>query len=117
MNLSRSDSIGSTSGRKYLAPTLSDPAARTEKERATNTKKKTNRPPGKLKIHHREPKLNHFFSVSLNKTTPHVNEIESRMPREVFNNKTTLPKASNALNEIKDWWTEQLNYASSSDED
>lgn len=41
--LPRSDSIGSSSGRKYLAPTLSDPAARIEKERIT-TKKKNNRP-------------------------------------------------------------------------
>ncbi|KAL3268371.1 hypothetical protein HHI36_007487 [Cryptolaemus montrouzieri] len=99
-NITRSDSIGSTSGRKYLAPTLSDPAARTEKERVSNSKKKNNRPP-----------------VPVNKITPHVNEIEARMPREVFNNKTTMPKASNALHEIKDWWNEQLSYASSSEED
>lgn len=45
VTLPRSDSIGSTSGRKYLAPTLSDPAARTEKERAA-TKKKNNRQAG-----------------------------------------------------------------------
>lgn len=45
VTLPRSDSIGSSSGRKYLAPTLSDPAARTEKERMS-TKKKNNRPTG-----------------------------------------------------------------------
>lgn len=45
--LPRSDSIGSGSGRKYLAPTLSDPAARTDKERIS-TKKKNNRPAGIL---------------------------------------------------------------------
>lgn len=43
----RSDSVGSGSGRKYLAPTLSDPATRPDKERATN-KKRNNRPQGKL---------------------------------------------------------------------
>lgn len=41
----RSDSVGSGSGRKYLAPTLSDPAVRTEKERS-GAKKRNNRPQG-----------------------------------------------------------------------
>jgi hypothetical protein len=39
----RSDSVGSGSGRKYLAPTLSDPSVRTDKER-TGAKKRNNRP-------------------------------------------------------------------------
>lgn len=47
ITLPRSDSIGSSSGRKYLAPTLSDPAARTEKERVS-TKKKANRQTSKF---------------------------------------------------------------------
>ncbi|EEZ98774.1 sodium leak channel NALCN [Tribolium castaneum] len=101
VTLPRSDSIGSSSGRKYLAPTLSDPAARTEKERVA-TKKKNNRP------------------TVVSKNLPHVNETNeaNRMPREVFNNKTTVPKASNAMHEIRDWWNEQLAYASqSSDEE
>lgn len=41
----RSDSVGSGSGRKYLAPTLSDPATRPDKERPSN-KKRNNRPQG-----------------------------------------------------------------------
>lgn len=45
-SLPRSDSIGSGSGRKYLAPTLSDPAARPDKERLS-AKKKNNRTTGK----------------------------------------------------------------------
>nr|XP_022905001.1 sodium leak channel non-selective protein [Onthophagus taurus] len=101
ISLPRSDSIGSSSGRKYLAPTLSDPAARTDKERLS-TKKKNNKP------------------APISKNLPHLNETSeaNRMPREVFNNKTCLPKVSNATLEIKDWWNEQLNYASqSSDED
>lgn len=48
ITLPRSDSIGSSSGRKFLAPTLSDPAARTEKERIT-TKKKNSRQTGNYK--------------------------------------------------------------------
>ncbi|CAH1113399.1 unnamed protein product [Psylliodes chrysocephalus] len=98
-NLPRSDSIGSTSGRKFLAPTLSDPSARQEKERIV-PKKKTNRP-----------------SVVVNKNLSHVAEAENRLPREVFNSKTTVPKASNTMHEIKDWWNEQLAYLSSSDEE
>lgn len=100
VSLPRSDSIGSTSGRKYLAPTLSDPAARPEKERIT-TKKKNSR----------------HQAVVANKNFSHLNESESRLPREVFNNKTTVPKATSAMHEIRDWWNEQLAYISSSDED
>ncbi|XP_018580232.1 sodium leak channel non-selective protein isoform X2 [Anoplophora glabripennis] len=99
-SLPRSDSIGSSSGRKYLAPTLSDPAARPEKERIT-TKKKNSR----------------HQTVVVNKNFSHLNESESRLPREVFNNKTTVPKATSAMYEIRDWWNEQLAYVSSSDED
>lgn len=44
--LPRSDSIGSGSGRKYLIPTLSDPASiRSEKDKSAAPKKKNNRPP------------------------------------------------------------------------
>lgn len=46
--LPRSDSIGSGSGRKYLAPTLSDPAnVRTDKEKIAAAKKRNSRPPRK----------------------------------------------------------------------
>ncbi|KAK9759203.1 Ion transport protein [Popillia japonica] len=92
INLARSDSIGSGSGRKnYLVPTLSDPAARTEKERLS-AKRKNKLPSGSEQI--------------------------NRIQRESFNNKTSLPKINSASNEIRDWWNEQLNYASqSSDED
>jgi hypothetical protein len=62
----------------------------------------------------------HLLVLVVNKNLPHLNETNesNRMPREVFNNKTTVPKASNALHEIRDWWNEQLAYASqSSDEE
>jgi hypothetical protein len=51
VGIPRSDSVGSASGRKFLAPTLSDPAARTDKlePRASgvSVKKRTTRPPRK----------------------------------------------------------------------
>jgi hypothetical protein len=62
----------------------------------------------------------YLLVLVVNKNLPHLNETNesNRMPREVFNNKTTVPKASNALHEIRDWWNEQLAYASqSSDEE
>lgn len=97
INLPRSDSIGSGSGkrynvflifvvliyfmliykenlvilgRKYLAPTLSDPSARQEKERAPQTKKKNN------SIRTNPP---------VNKNLTHLNDSDSnKMPREVI---------------------------------
>lgn len=47
--LPRSDSIGSGSGRKYLAPTLSDPVSiRTDKEKIAASKKRNTRPARKF---------------------------------------------------------------------
>lgn len=97
-NLPRSDSIGSSSGRKFLAPTLSDPAARPEKERIV-AKKKNNRP------------------AVINKNVTHLNDSENKPNKDVLLNKTTAPKVSNAIHEIRDWWNEQLAYVSSSEED
>ncbi|XP_060526683.1 sodium leak channel NALCN isoform X2 [Cylas formicarius] len=102
--LPRSDSIGSNSGRKYLAPTLSDPSARQEKERVTTTKKKNSR---------------QNTPVNKNVTHPHLIENEPcKPPKEVQISKSSLPKTSNAMQEIRDWWTDQLAYVSqSSDEE
>lgn len=88
VNLPRSDSIGSgsgkfsvlttkhfdctflqTLGRKYLAPTLSDPSARQEREKVQQTKKKNNivRP-----------------NPPVNKNVIHLNDSEpNKSPREV----------------------------------
>lgn len=41
----------------------------------------------------------------------HVNEgtEANRLPRDnISNSKTAIPKMSNALHEIRDWWNEQL---------
>ncbi|XP_031343875.1 sodium leak channel non-selective protein-like isoform X3 [Photinus pyralis] len=98
--LPRSDSIGSSSGRKFLAPTLSDPAARIEKERIT-TKKKNNR------------------QTATNKNLPHLNEgtETSRVPRDISSSKASVPKISNTAHEIRDWWNEQLAYVSDTSDD
>lgn len=98
-NLPRSDSMGSSSGRKFLAPTLSDPSAKADTERIVAAKKKTNRP------------------IVVNKNLTHLNDSETRVPKEVLPNKTNPPKVSHAVHEIRDWWNEQLAYVSSSDED
>lgn len=36
---------------------------------------------------------------------------------QVQNNKASVPKPTTAMQEIKDWWNDQLAYESSSDED
>jgi hypothetical protein len=98
----RSDSVGSGSGRKYLAPTLSDPSVRTDKER-TGAKKRNNRPQ----------------SGSRN-NLPHLTEgpESSCLIRENTSSKTAMPKVSNVLLEVRDWWHEQLGCnTQSSDED
>ncbi|GLH14407.1 Sodium channel protein 60E, partial [Gryllus bimaculatus] len=98
----RSDSVGSGSGRKYLAPTLSDPAVRTDKA-PSGSKKRNSRPQGGSK-----------------NNLPHVTEGSepSRLLRDITANKTAMPKVSNVLLEVRDWWSEQMGYnTQSSDED
>lgn len=42
----------------------------------------------------------------------------SRVPRDIANSKTCIPKTSNMAHEIRDWWNEQLAYISeTSDEE
>lgn len=101
--LPRSDSIGSGSGRKYLTPTLSDPASiRCEKDKNAVPKKKNNRPPPM-------PKNN----------LPHLTESteQSRQQRETINAKAIVSKPSNIMLEVREWWKEQLAYSSESSED
>lgn len=101
--LPRSDSIGSASGRKYLAPTLSDPASvRSEKDKIAVAKKRNSRPPSMVK-----------------NNLPHLTENteQSRQQRETLNNKTTASKVSSVMLEVREWWKEQLAYSSESSED
>nr|CAD7262607.1 unnamed protein product [Timema shepardi] len=94
----RSDSLGSTSGRKYLAPTLSDPSVRTDKERP-GLKKRSNR-----------------SQSSSKNNLPHLTEgTESgRVAIDITSNKTTMPRVSSVMLEVRDWWNEQLGYITQS---
>ena len=101
--LPRSDSIGSGSGRKYLTPTLSDPASiRSEKDKNAPPKKRNNRLPPMTK-----------------NNLPHLTESteQNRQQREVSNTKATAPKSSSVMLEVREWWREQLAYSSESSED
>lgn len=50
---------------------------------------------------------------------PHLTESteQSRQQREVVNAKATVPKTSNVMLEVREWWKEQLAYSSESSED
>ena len=102
--LSRSDSTGS--GRKFLAPTLSDPQARNEKDRFNSSKKKQQRSQQNIKA-----------------TLPNVNETTyghhhhhhglhmSEQQQSLSNHHVNLAF------EVHDWWQEQMICAQSSDEE
>ncbi|KYM96485.1 Sodium leak channel non-selective protein [Cyphomyrmex costatus] len=115
--LPRSDSIGSASGRKYLAPTLSDPASvRSEKDKIAASKKRNSRPPGKFLA---QGYFRLFFIAMVKNNLHHLTENteQSRQAREALNNKATAPKVSSVMLEVREWWKEQLAYSSESSED
>ncbi|XP_026812191.1 sodium leak channel non-selective protein [Rhopalosiphum maidis] len=88
--ITRSDSVGSGSGRKFLTPTLSDPSDK-EKNRKASYRN-----------------LKPLNMSNLNVST------SSREQR------TNTPKVSNAVKEIHEWWLDQLDHysdISSSDDD
>lgn len=97
--LNRSDSTGST-GRKYLAPTLSDPQAR-EKERFSKKKSPRPAPCQKSNTQH-FPDLTHTF----HNTHHHHHEHQQQS------------KTFEMVAEVTDWWQEQMLCGhSSSDEE
>lgn len=106
-NLNRSDSTGSSSGRKFLAPTLSDPQARNAKDAFQSSKKKPVRPPTTAK-----PSLTHFNELTHhNHHTGHGHE-QAQVP------KTSAMATQLAMTyEVHDWWTEQVISTQSSDEE
>lgn len=127
--LPRSDSIGSGSGRKYLVPTLSDPASvRSDKDKIPPSKKRNNRPPRKLISLNVIKILRHslivlilfVLSATVKNNLPHLTENteQNRQQREPVNTKLSTPKISSVMLEVREWWKEQLAYSSeSSDED
>ncbi|VEN39964.1 unnamed protein product [Callosobruchus maculatus] len=125
----RSESTGSSTGRKFLTSTLSDPSTiKAEKERppaacattAPIKKKNTNRPTTipAVNVAVNKPSANHNDNTAIGGTLGGITGEKSPPPMGVggaFSSKQTTPKA--ALHEIRDWWNEQLNNASSSDEE
>lgn len=106
--LNRSDSTGSASGRKFLAPTLSDPQARNPKDTFTSNKKKPVRPTSTAK-----PSLTHFNELTHhhNYHTSHGHEQTQATKTSAVANQVTMTY------EVHDWWSEQVICTQSSDEE
>lgn len=111
--LNRSDSTGSASGRKFLAPTLSDPqTTRNEKDRYSS-KKKSPRPQGTVK--NNLPHLN-----EINHNNHHLHHHHHHHHVETQSNNKLNVQSNNQVNliyEVHDWWQEQMVCAQSSDEE
>ncbi|KAJ6641408.1 Sodium leak channel NALCN [Pseudolycoriella hygida] len=106
--LNRSDSTGSSSGRKFLAPTLSDPQARNPKDTFTSNKKKPVRPTSTAK-----PSLTHF-----NELTHHYNHHTGHGHEQTQATKTSAIASQVTMTyEVHDWWSEQVICTQSSDEE
>lgn len=100
--LNRSDSTGST-GRKYLAPTLSDPQAR-EKERFS--KKKSPRPTpsqNKSNAQGNFPELTHQFHGHSHNHHHHDHQHQSQQAKSFSGTGNGTMVA-----EVTDWWQEQM---------
>lgn len=100
--LSRSDSTGS--GRKFLAPTLSDPQARANKERLIDGKKKS------VKQNIKTPHLPNLTEVT-HHHQHHPGSHGHHMEQPVTNHNVNLAF------EVHDWFTEQIIFQESSDEE
>lgn len=63
--------------------------------------------------------LSEFLSAMVKNNLPHLTENteQSRQQREALSNKTTVPKVSSVMLEVREWWKEQLAYSSDSSED
>jgi len=80
--ITRSDSVGSGSGRKFLTPTLSDPSDKEKNRKAS----------------YRSSKPLHMSNLNVSSS--------SRDQR------TNTPKISSAVKEIHEWWLDQLHHYS-----
>lgn len=107
--LSRSDSTGS--GRKFLAPTLSDPQARSSKDRFNDSKKKS--------VRQQQNKTQHL--PHLTETSYHHNLLHHHHAGHYGH---SLEQQQNLTNhhvtlafEVHDWWSEQIIFQESSDEE
>jgi sodium leak channel non-selective protein len=105
--LSRSDSTGS--GRKFLAPTLSDPQARANKDRFTDSKKTKSI---KQKSQHLPnlSEVTHHAMHSLHHPGIHHGHHSEQSHNATSHN-------INLAFEVHDWWSEQIIIQESSDEE
>ncbi|XP_026672772.1 sodium leak channel non-selective protein [Ceratina calcarata] len=119
MVLPRSDSIGSGSGRKFLTPTLSDPASiRSEKDKNAAAKKKNNRPPREHTFLPNVPRLRFVAEFSIREIIcTETAEQTARQQREAISAKAAQTKPCSVMLEVREWWKEQLAYSSESSED
>ncbi|XP_039441720.1 sodium leak channel NALCN isoform X1 [Culex pipiens pallens] len=111
-NLNRSDSTGSSSGRKFLAPTLSDPQAKNEKDRYISKKKSQRQSGTNSKNITQINELNHGHTLHQHY---HHNAHGSEM-QQTSNNKVGHPHIS-MVYEVHDWWQEQVTCPHSEDEE
>ncbi|KAL9698541.1 hypothetical protein quinque_001982 [Culex quinquefasciatus] len=111
-NLNRSDSTGSSSGRKFLAPTLSDPQAKNEKDRYISKKKSQRQSGTNTKNITQINELNHGHTLH-----QHYHHIAhgSEM-QQTSNSKVGHPHIS-MVYEVHDWWQEQVTCPHSEDEE
>ncbi|XP_058821851.1 sodium leak channel NALCN isoform X1 [Topomyia yanbarensis] len=110
--LNRSDSTGSSSGRKFLAPTLSDPQAKNEKDRYI-TKKKSQRQTGSnSKTITQINEMNH--SHTLHQHYHHFTH--GSEAQQTSSGKVGHPHI-NMVYEVHDWWQEQVTCTHSDDEE
>lgn len=97
----RSDSISSQGGRKFLVPSLSDSASRTEKDRFS-VKKWNTRQAGSKGL----PDLSEGSELS--STTPEEENGFNHLP---------MPKMASIVGEVHNWWDSQLDYYSESEDE
>lgn len=100
--LSRSDSTGS--GRKFLAPTLSDPQSRCKPDRFNDSKKKS------IRQAPNKSQLPHLTESGYHPHHHHHLHVEQQQ-------QNLVNQHVNLTFEVHDWWSEQMIFQDSSDEE
>lgn len=117
--LIRSDSTGSAGGRKYLAPSLSDPQPRNPKETFTSNKKKQPVRPATTTAKPNIPHFNelphhHNHNANTNTANTHAHGHEQTTPAT---KPTPIVNQTQMIYEVHEWWIEQVLCTQSSDEE
>lgn len=101
-SLSRSDSTGS--GRKFLAPTLSDPQSRCKPDRFNDSKKKS------IRQAPNKSQLPHLTESGYHPHHHHHLHVEQQQ-------QNLVNQHVNLAFEVHDWWSEQMIFQDSSDDE